>query len=135
MCRQAGFQLIELLITLTIISLLLVVGSISYVDDMVKAKRLAAAGWLGKLAIAVEEYHLLHNRYQGASWVNLRFPEYVLDRQYQLVMQMREHDYVLMAKPLGKQAERDTVCGTLVLYANGEKGVLGGGGKVEASCW
>lgn len=42
-------------------------------------------------------------------------------------------DYMLMAKPVGSQANKDPRCAGLILYANDKKAVTGTGSIDE--CW
>lgn len=129
-----GFQLMELMVTLFIISLLIAISLPRYSHHLVQARRLEAENMLAKLALTIEQYYLSHHTYQGATIAALRFPEFVAKNNYQLKIELADDDtYLLMANPLGFQAEKDTLCGALTLHSSGEKNIRGLG-KIE-DCW
>lgn len=129
-----GFHLIEILIVLVIISILTTLAMPLYSQYLVHERRLEAASMLSKLAIAMEQYHIEHNSYQDATLAGLNFSEIIAKNNYRLVIQSAaDHDFLLAAKPLTHQAEKDEACGSLTLHSNGEKGVTGPG-RVE-ECW
>ncbi len=133
MKKSPGFQLIELIITLSIVSILIAISFPLYTRHLVEAKRLEAANTLSQLAIAIEQYQLIHQTYEQASLDALGFPEFIAKGNYQLKIEAQDQDYLLLAIPLGSQAENDMICSTLTLNAEGEKGIRGMG-KVE-DCW
>ena len=130
----AGFHLIEILIVLAIISILASFSLPSFKNYLVQERRLEAASMLTKLSIAMEQYHIEHNTYQGATLTALNFPELVAKNNYRLNIQTNDAtDYKLTAKPQASQAANDQACGGLTLDANGEQGVTGSGKM--ADCW
>jgi type IV pilus assembly protein PilE len=129
-----GFHLMELLITIAIISILTASSVPVYQHYIVHGKRLEAENILYRLAIAMEQYHVERNSYQGATLAELDFPVAIVKNNYQLIIQSAtDEDYVLIAKPLGNQSIHDTSCATLLLNANGEKGISGTSHVAE--CW
>lgn len=129
-----GFHLIEIMIVIAIIGILASICFPIYTQPTIKARRLEAETMLVKLAIALEEFHLEHQTYEGAVLSDLNFSEFIAANNYRLAIQTAtDHDYVLHAQPLGKQAEKDKECGTLILDAHNQKNVTGSGKVTE--CW
>ena len=129
---QRGFSLIELLIAISIVSLLTMIGFSSYSHHLAHAKRLQAANQLSQLAIVMEAYHFEHGSYENASLASLYTPP--KDFPYEFVLaSATADDFVLMAKPVGAQAEKDRACGALIVNARGEKKISGEG--VVEECW
>lgn len=63
---KAGFSLIEILITLSIIGILAIVSMPHYTQYITQAHRAQATSILMQLSAALEEYHLEHNAYTDA---------------------------------------------------------------------
>src|SRR3990167_4188483 len=132
--KHRGFHLIEILLTLVIISIITLFALPQYTQHLVKQKRLEAATMLMKLALALEKYQLVHANYDDASLDNLKIPEYVAENSYQLaISQAEENDYLITATPLHEQASRDVQCGQLSLDSHGRKNMTGTS-SVDA-CW
>src|SRR3990167_9682244 len=118
--KHRGFHLIEILLTLVIISIITLFALPQYTQHLVKQKRLEAATMLMKLALALEKYQLVHANYDDASLDNLKIPEYVAENSYQLaISQAEENDYLITATPLHEQASRDVQCGQLSVDPQG----------------
>jgi type IV pilus assembly protein PilE len=129
-----GFSLLEVLIVLTLIAILTSIALPIYSSYLIDARRLEAASWLTKLALAMEQYYVGHNSYKDATLTTLQFSEWIVKNNYQLIIQSaNDHDYILVAKPSATQAEKDTRCGSLTLNALGEKNSSGTGDKHD--CW
>lgn len=129
-----GFHLIELLIVLTLIGILIALNVPIYSQHQIQENRMEAAGMLAKLAIAMEQYYIDQNTYQNATLSLLHFPELIAKNNYQLIIQSaNDENYLLFAKPIHAQAEKDIACGILTLNALGEKSISGSG-KME-NCW
>ena len=128
----SGFHLIELLIVLTIVSIVTALGLPIYSHYFVQTNRLQAAHVLSEIAIAMEEYYMQHQTYQGASLSQLHFSELKNNYRYR-IQSANDHDYWLMAIPQGKQKENDQACGTLSCNSLGEKRASGLE-KIE-NCW
>ncbi|EKD53866.1 MAG: hypothetical protein ACD_60C00143G0008 [uncultured bacterium] len=129
-----GFNLIEMMIVLIIISILSAICIPLYSEHLSHAYRLEAEINLVKLAGALETYYLLNNTYQNATLDELHFEKNIADNQYELAITSEtENDFRVQAIPIHQQAERDTACGTLSLNSNGEKQISGGSPLTE--CW
>ncbi len=129
-----GFHMIELMISISIMSILIALCYPSYSHYVIQARRLDAATQLSKLAIAMEHYHLSHHTYENATLAALHFPAVIANGNYQLIIETTdEHDYLLNAMPLRNQAKKDRTCASLTLNSMGEKGIRGMGRVDE--CW
>lgn len=129
-----GFHLIELLTAVSILAILVTLCVPLYSQYSIRAKRLEAAAALTNLAVAMEVFHVSHHTYEGATLSKLNFPEKIAKNNYRLAIRKAvDNDYLLIAKPLGKQAGRDKECAALLLSAN-EKRDISGSGKVS-ECW
>lgn len=62
-CRASGFSLIELLIVLTIVSILVAFAFPSYTDYQRKARRLDAKMALQEIAASQEQFYVTNRRY------------------------------------------------------------------------
>lgn len=131
--NNQGFSLLELLTTLSIISLLIAISIPAYNNYSIHEKRLEAAAALSKLAIAMEEYQLEHHSYEGATLAALKCSEFIVKNNYQLQISTTTETYLLSAIPQGYQAEKDVTCATLTLNNTGEKNITGIG-KLD-DCW
>ena len=129
-----GFHLIEVLITLAIISILTAFCLPLYSQYTVQARRLEAKTILSELAIAMEKFHIEHNTYEGATLAALHFSDWIAKNNYRLLIQTAtNNDYTLIAYPHAKQAEKDAQCASLILHANNKKEISGDGKTNE--CW
>ena len=131
--KPSGFHLIEILIVMTLISLMASITFPYYSDYLIKERRFEASMMLTKLALALEEYHFEHLSYQGATLRLLHFPDYIVHHYYQLAIKASENTFLISAKPIAIQAKRDEQCGTLLLTAEGEKKITGNDKITE--CW
>ncbi|MHB1949261.1 MAG: type IV pilin protein [Gammaproteobacteria bacterium] len=128
-----GFSLLELLTVIAIISILSAFCFPIYSQHILQAKRSEAILSLTKLASALEQHYSIHHTYKNATLKTLGFPENVADNHYQLLLATTETSYKVAAEPLATQAKKDTLCGTLTLNTQGEKG-FSGSGKLK-DCW
>ena len=83
------------------------------------------------LAGRMEEYYISGNTYNNAA-ENVRVNN-ALHKKYYLEIKSKDDSYVLRAIPLGKQAEYDTLCGSLTIDQNGNRDIRGTGSVEE--CW
>ncbi len=132
--KSFGFNLLELMITLSIIGLLCALCLPVYSDHFIRARRMEAEIQLIKLAGALEKYYLLNNTYENATLDQLHISEIIADHQYQLqIVSTGREDFLIQAIPLDRQAEKDKTCASLSLDNTGNKGISGSGPLTE--CW
>ena len=129
-----GFSLLELMITLTIISILTAFCLPVYSQHITEARRLEAKITLEKLAATLENYFIAHNSYQGATLDILKTPSLISKNNYQLIIKKLSDNYFsIAAKPLAHQATQDTICATLLLDNLGKREITGTGKLSD--CW
>lgn len=129
-----GFTLLELLISMIIVSILAAISFPVYTSFQTRADREQAEVALLQLASHLENYYLLNNTYAGATDENMRASALSRDLSYELhVAEVSETDFVIQAIPTGAQISRDTSCGTLSLNASNMRNISGTG-NVQM-CW
>ena len=132
--KQQGFNLIELMIVLSIVGVLLAYAIPSYIDHLTRTRRLVAETALMRTAGHLEAYFAEHHSYEGASLEGLKLPESVADNHYRVVIQVATATrFKLAALPQEIQARNDARCGSLILNSRGEKRISGYGNLNE--CW
>lgn len=130
--KSLGFSLLEVLVTICLISLLAAITSPIYSHYVIKMNRLSAMHSLIKLANALEVYYLEHNTYKGATLSNLHFLNGAIEKNYRIHLDTTHETFSISAKPINKQ-RNDTQCATLTLHSNGEKNISGYGDLKD--CW
>jgi type IV pilus assembly protein PilE len=129
--RQHGFTLLELVVTLAIVSILIMIGYPVYTQQVLKTHRAQAQVALLDIAGGMERYAATHQTYSGATLANIEMNAYTDSRTYQLeINQANDVGYQLRAVPQGSQTKDD--CGVLGLNQLGEKTATGG---LAAECW
>ena len=114
---SSAFSLLELLITLTILSILTAIAYPQYTQHIIKTRRSDAKTSLYQLATNLEIYYAEHNTYSGFPFDNNLSSQ----RFYQLtVLTTDENSYSLQASPVGPQ-QADKECGSFLLSHTGEK--------------
>lgn len=130
---QDGFTLLELLITLFIISILVTIGYPSYHQYVLTTHRVQAEIALLELNSAIERYFALYHTYYGATLTNLEVNPYTEGDYYSLsITNLSDTTYLLQAIPLGNQIY-DKDCGTLMIDQYGERSISGKGNVTD--CW
>jgi type IV pilus assembly protein PilE len=131
MKKLSGFTLLEILITLSITTLLFAIAIPTYSNHILRTNRYAAEIALSKLATALEQYYLINNTYKNASITALNIQE---PKNYQLkILSATDATFLLAAEPLANQAKNDTTCATLTLNSQNEKSITGSSTVEE--CW
>jgi type IV pilus assembly protein PilE len=157
--RQAGFTLIELMITIVVASVLIAIAIPSYSSQMRKSRRTDAKSALLSLASRQERFYSTNTAYTNDaknlgmnSTSNTLFQYTVGSSYYQVsacisttttiptacgtgtaaTAASNGVTYLLVAVPIGTQA-KDTLCGT---YTLDNSGVQGNTGNSQTSgCW
>lgn len=141
MKAQAGFTLMELVITITIVSIFATIAYPSYVNSITKTKRKVAEACLSNFATYMERFYTSNLRYdQDSTGAAIALP--ALDcastqnsgKDYQFSLSAKTRStYTLQAVPQSFQSTRDAGCGTLTLDQTGTRGVSGTSGA--SLCW
>lgn len=129
-----GFHLLEILITLALTAIMSqwMLGKYQYF--IADARRQEAKQALLALASAMEEYGLQQNGYTDATLQKCHIKAKVAANNYELsIRSATQQRYLISARPLGKQARLDSVCGVLTLTSTGEKSVSGSAPVTQ--CW
>lgn len=133
----------ELMVVLAIIGILVAFAYPSYIDQVVKTKRKAAAACLTEYANYMERYYTTNLRYdQDAAATANTLPaldcttDSNLDTAYSFTLPagtLAQSTYILNAVPQGNQAGEDPECATLSLNQTGTRSVSGT--DTADSCW
>ena len=129
-----GFHLIEILITLAIISVMSHWVLANYQHFTAETRRREAVNSLFVLASALEQYALANSQYRGATLRKLNMQRSIAGGTYDLqIDNAQENTYQISAHPLQRQAEMDKRCGVLLLTSEGERRVTGTSNAT--TCW
>lgn len=134
-----GFTLVELLIVIFIIAVLAAIVYPSYVNSMVRVRRDTAKTCLMEAAQFMERFYTTNLRYdQTLAGVPVALPPCssgadVVNFYNFTLPAVAQRTFTLRATPLGAQAARDTLCGTLGTNNTGDK-TKTGTGTID-DCW
>lgn len=145
--KGRGFTLLEVLITVSIVSILAMIAIPSYTKSIVKSKRRAAEVCLSSFATQMERFYTTNLRYcvdtTPADGVcdSATFTLPTLDcsnnsntgRDYTYSATVTALTYTVTAAPTTAQSTRDAACGSLSLDQTGTKGASGASGA--SACW
>lgn len=130
---QNGFTLIEVLITVVIISILAGFAMMSYQGYVVRSKRVAAAGCLTQASQYMERFYTVNMRYDqsragAAPSLPIAECQRAVANDYTISLTtVSSTAYTLSSQPIGRQAAKDSDCGTLNLNSRGQKTITGSG--------
>ncbi len=131
-----GFTLIELMVVVLVVAILAGIAFTSYDFAMVKTRRSAAEGCLMEQAQFMERYYTVGTSTTMFTYKGANPPDCSADvTPHYIVADPSVPDdgksFTLSAVPQGRQAAKDTKCGTLTLDHKGVKGAAGDVGY----CW
>ncbi|WP_312243868.1 type IV pilin protein [Stutzerimonas nitrititolerans] len=133
---QNGFTLIELMITVVIISILASIAYPSYQEFVKRGNRTEGQAFLSEVAARQERYFAQNNEYtDDVDKLKLKNGSTSETGKYELSIVIDEDadaddgGYTLTAE----EQFNDDACGNLTLTATGIKGVTGS--KAAADCW
>ncbi len=138
---ETGFSLMEVMITLVIIGLLAAIAYPAYTDTVTKSRRAAAQTALLDLQNRMERYFVDHGTYATATIETGAATDVLSDATtengfYELsIAAQTQTTYTLHATPQGTQNTHDTLCKTLTLDNQGNKGISGGTATDPSQCW
>ena len=136
--KQAGFTLLELMITVAIVAILATIAYASYSSQIVKSRRAAGAACLQERAQYMERYYTTHLTYSNAAAQPvIAACDGEVSPHYQVspvAGSLGAKTFTLQAVPQGGQATKDTLCGTLTINAQGVRGE-GGTATDATQCW
>ena len=133
---SAGFTLIELMITVSIVGILVSIAYPNYQDSIMKSRRVDAQGALMGFANAMERHYTVNNTYPSAGTTGIYAATSPVDggtAYYNLSISVsNSNSYQIQAAPTGAQATDK--CGTLTLDQTGARG-FNGAGMTHLDCW
>ena len=133
-----GFTLVELMITIAVITILVSIAYPMYQDQVYKSRRVAARGSLLELAQFMERNYTEANQYnEFANGDTLDTGGLPFDSSpkeggtayYDLTLAATSTAYALQAAPTAVQSGDE--CGTLILSSDGNRTMTGSG----SNCW
>jgi type IV pilus assembly protein PilE len=133
--RNAGFTLLELMITVAVVAILSTIAYANYQDQVTRSRRAAAAACMQEQAQFMERFYTTNMSYAGApdpSQCDADVSQYYT---ISFAADPTAKAYSLEAEPKNGQDTRDTKCGTLTLNAQGARGVEGGTAGDASECW
>ncbi|MDR3492743.1 MAG: type IV pilin protein [Gammaproteobacteria bacterium] len=134
MNKKIGFSLLELLIVLCIMGILTAIAIPNYSSYIMREKRYEAQAMLLRLSSGLENYYIQNNSYADATLEKLELTEKFSHDQYQLIISsLTDNSFIITAKPLGQQAERDTQCESFILNETNQRSISGTGDSKD--CW
>ncbi len=131
-----GFTLVEVMVVVAIIGILAAIAYPSYQDSVVKSKRGAAVSCLMEQVQFMERFYSTNLRYDqttagaavGLPLGGCRTPLETAPTTYLFSFVPGEptaRTFSIQAVPQGRQAARDTACGTLTINQAGVKAISG----------
>jgi type IV pilus assembly protein PilE len=142
--NNRGFNVVELLVTLSVVGILAGIAYPSYQSQMQKTRRADAEGALLGLANSMERFYTEKNTYVGAADDEKRPLNYPSQspveggaKYYDLTINAATATtYTLWATPISSSAQAKDKCGTLTLNHQGVKDISGQApGVTKTDCW
>jgi len=134
--RQAGFTLIELMITLAIVAILAAAATYAYTAYTLRNNRVAVQTYMTAISGKQQQYLLDAREYALTSAALGVVQPSHLTGKYTVTITANSAatppTFLITATPAGSQV-KDTTCGTMTLNQAGTKTATGSGGV--AACW
>lgn len=124
---SAGFNTLELLVTIVIISIIGTISINQYQHYLAKSFRQQCRISMSQITQKIENYYQQHYHYKGLtlSELNRKQPE-----RYQLDLQTSDQSYLLKATPSQAQNKYDIDCGIITINQQHQWSFLGSA-KIE----
>lgn len=139
MMRQAGFTLIELMITVAVIAIIAAIAYPAYTDQIVKTRRAEAKASLMTTAQALERCYTRFGAYNAGGCQTATDLGGGIDSEnghYTVTAPtLTANTFTLQAAPQGIQSTKDTLCANFTLAQTGTKGASGSSSNSDRECW
>lgn len=137
--KWRGFTLIELMITVVVVSILAAIAVPSYRNYVMRSKRSEATAMLLRIQSAEEKFFLQNNAYSanlaGAPPAGLGLVTVTDGGNYNLGVALVGTGFTATATATSGQTD-DTKCSTFTINQNGVRGAKNSGGTDNiAECW
>jgi type IV pilus assembly protein PilE len=117
-----GFSLLEIAITIAIISILAVLAIPGYREPVVKSQQIFAKTALLELASEMQYYYTTHRSYRGISLATLGIATDIPNTNYHLeILSLEAEGFTIAAVPQKKHVNDS--CGAFILDQNGNKSI------------
>jgi type IV pilus assembly protein PilE len=145
--RGAGFTLIELMMTIVILSILVSIALPMYLRQVRESRRTDARTALMDLAGREERYYATNNNYSNSAsalgYGSLSWPVSVGSGFYTIAQptipdpNATAPSFAIVASPVaGKGQDRDTTCASFTIESTGKQSALDSSGADQSStCW
>lgn len=133
---EQGVTLVELLITVAIVSILAAIAYPSYLTHVAKTNRNAAKACMTQYTQFMERYYTTRMTYVDAAPNLACATESNLDTRYTFTIgDLTASTYTVLATPTANWASRDSRCGTLSLTQAGVRSAGTGSADDISYCW
>ena len=133
MRHQSGFTLVELMVVVLVLSILAGIAYASYDNLTIASRRKAGAACLLEASQFMERWYTTNLAYTGAVIPALACQGDLAGSYVIALPATTATTYSLTATPAGRQATKDTKCGTLGINQSGTRTKSGSGSLSE--CW
>lgn len=135
---QAGFTLLELMITVAVVAILSSIAYGSYRDQVMKSRRSAAAVCLMERAQFMERFYTTNMTYANApapAPCDAAVAAHYGTPAFNGTPTARTYSLQIVPNAGGVQARQDTKCATLRINQAGTRSVTGTYSSTPAQCW
>ena len=133
--KQSAYTLIELLVTLAIVSMLIMIAYPAYKLWILKSHRADAIATLNQDQIILERCYAQNFSYNAACASLPAFPQLSTQQYYTInISNITATTYTLTATPTGQQI-KDTLCASISTDQANQKTATDNAGNSQPSCW